>query len=391
MGESKIKQGYKKTPVGMIPEDWSVKIFGECFKHLRAYTFSRNQLNYVEKEDAVYNIHYGDIHSTFPKNLLDVKKDIDLIPIIISSELEAPELLKDGDLIMADASEDYKGIGQSIELINVGDRKIVSGTHTFPLRPVEKFAPKYAGYIFSNFNTHKEVKRIATGISVYGISKANLSKIKLPIPPLPEQKAIADCLSTWDKGIEKLSALITSKKEQKKGLMQQLLTGKKRLDGFTEEWNPKRLNVIGKVNYGTRIVKGNVEEGDYFVYGGGGKTFTNKEYNREDRMVIARFAMSKECARFVKGKFYLNDSGLTIDANEKTNQSFLDYLLFFNQHNIYKLRAGGAQQNLDVQAFRGISLSIPSIEEQTVIAEVLTAADKEIELLEQKLASFKMQ
>src|SRR5690554_2896048 len=255
MGESKIKQGYKKTPVGMIPEDWSVKIFGECFKHLRAYTFSRNQLNYVEKEDAVYNIHYGDIHSTFPKNLLDVKKDIDLIPIIISSELEAPELLKDGDLIMADASEDYKGIGQSIELINVGDRKIVSGTHTFPLRPVEKFAPKYAGYIFSNFNTHKEVKRIATGISVYGISKANLSKIKLPIPPLPEQKAIADCLSTWDKGIEKLSALIASKKEQKKGLMQQLLTGKKRLDGFEEEWKAYKLSEVAELKHGYQFRK----------------------------------------------------------------------------------------------------------------------------------------
>src|SRR5690554_2706861 len=257
MGESKIKQGYKKTPVGMIPEDWSVKIFGECFKHLRAYTFSRNQLNYVEKEDAVYNIHYGDIHSTFPKNLLDVKKDIDLIPIIISSELEAPELLKDGDLIMADASEDYKGIGQSIELINVGDRKIVSGTHTFPLRPVEKFAPKYAGYIFSNFNTHKEVKRIATGISVYGISKANLSKIKLPIPPLPEQNAIADCLSTWDKGIEKLSALITSKKEQKKGLMQGLFSGKLKVENgelvkvedeklWLKEWKEVRLGQMFK-------------------------------------------------------------------------------------------------------------------------------------------------
>src|SRR5699024_8241005 len=221
-----IKQGYKKTSVGVIPEDWSVKIFGECFKHLKAYTFSRNQLNYVEKKNAIYNIHYGDIHSTFPRNILDVKKDIDLIPIIISSELEAPELLKDGDLIMADASEDYEGIGQSIELINVGDKRIVSGTHTFPLRPVEKFAPKYAGYIFSNYNTHKEIKKIATGISVYGISKSNIAKIQLPIPPLPEQKAIADCLSTWDKGIEKLSALIASKKEQKKGLMQGIFNGK---------------------------------------------------------------------------------------------------------------------------------------------------------------------
>ena len=137
-----IKEGYKKTAVGVIPEEWEVKKFNKCFKHLRAYTVSRDQLDYEKNESSIYNIHYGDIHSTFPNNILDVKKDIKLIPIIVTPEIETPELLKDGDLIMADASEDYEGIGKTIELANVEDKKIVSGTHTFPLRPITEFAPK---------------------------------------------------------------------------------------------------------------------------------------------------------------------------------------------------------------------------------------------------------
>src|SRR5699024_530753 len=133
-----------------------------------------------------------------------------------------------------------------------GDKKIVSGTHTFALREKKKFAPKYKGFIFSAFNTHKELKKIATGISVYGISKGNISKIKLPIPPLPEQKAIADCLSTWDRGIEKLTALIDAKKEQKKGLMQRLLTGSLRLrsatgEPFDGEWKKMIVNELADV------------------------------------------------------------------------------------------------------------------------------------------------
>src|SRR5690625_3521698 len=109
--ESKLKPGYKKTPVGIIPEEWEVKLFDKCFEHLRAYTFSRKQLDYDDGEDVIYNIHYGDIHSAFPKNLLDVKKDIELIPRIIEPKIDNPVLLEDGDLIMADASEDYEGIG----------------------------------------------------------------------------------------------------------------------------------------------------------------------------------------------------------------------------------------------------------------------------------------
>src|SRR5699024_451293 len=109
--------------------------------------------------------------------------------------------------------------------------------------------------------THKALKKIATGISVYGLSKSNISQIKLPIPPLAEQRSIANCLSTWDAGIEKLTQLIAAKKQQKKGLMQQLLTGTLRVtsasgEKFDGEWKEIKLKKVAKFIRGKGLSKG---------------------------------------------------------------------------------------------------------------------------------------
>lgn len=414
-----IKEGYKKTAVGVIPEEWEVKPFNESFKHLRAYTVSRNELNYDENESCIYNIHYGDIHSTFPNSILDVEKNIKLIPVIINPELETPEFLKEGDLIMADASEDYEGIGKTIELVNVQDSKIVSGTHTFPLRPMTKFAPKYAGYIFTEFSVHKQIKRIATGISVFGVSKANISKIQLPIPPLPEQKAIANCLTTWDSGIEKLSALIKAKKEQKKGLMQQLLTGEKRLDGFEEEWREITLGDIGV--FKTSSVNKKIEENETKVWLlNYMDVYRNTHISSKIKFQLTSAKQSQISSTNLKvGDVLFTPSSETPDdighsavvienlenvvysyhlVRFRVKKNILDINFsgyVFNKSEIlneFSRRAtGSTRYTLSVKDFNEVTTFLPPLKEQSKIAEVLTTADKEITLLEKKFERFKEQ
>lgn len=114
----------------------------------------------------------------------------------------------------------------------------------------------------------------------------------------------------------------------------------------------------------------------YPVYGGGGATFKMDVFNREDRFVVARFGMSEGCTRFVTGKFFLNDSGLTVSPkNGALVQRFLDYQLLFKNDDIFALGKGAAQKNLDVSAFRGLSLFVPSkTEEQQRIVGILDEA-----------------
>ena len=139
-------------------------------------------------------------------------------------------------------------------------------------------------------------------------------------------------------------------------------------------WQIKKLDDACNVKYGTRVV--NKQDGGsvFPVYGGGGATFFVDEYNRENCMVVARFAMSERCTRFIKGKFFLNDSGLTVlpKSTKEILQEFLDYQLILLNDHIYSLARGSAQKNLDMPAFRKVGISYPeSLAEQKRIVGIL--------------------
>lgn len=161
-----------------------------------------------------------------------------------------------------------------------------------------------------------------------------------------------------------------------------------------EGWEIKKLDEVCEVNYGTRVVRKRDGGSIYPVYGGGGATFKMDTYNREDSLVVARFAMSEKCTRFVKGKFFLNDSGLTVKS-KNINQilpKFLNYQMFSLNDYIYSLARGSAQKNLNVPAFRNTFITYPkSIKEQERIVAILddafTAIDSAKSIAEQNLAN----
>lgn len=139
-------------------------------------------------------------------------------------------------------------------------------------------------------------------------------------------------------------------------------------------WEIRRLDDACEVEYGTRVVQKRDGGTVYPVYGGGGATFFMDTFNREDCLVVARFAMSAQCTRFVEGKFFLNDSGLTVrPKNDKELlPDFLNLQMFFLNDHIYSLSRGTAQRNLDVPAFRNIQIAYPkSIQEQQRIVSIL--------------------
>ena len=141
-------------------------------------------------------------------------------------------------------------------------------------------------------------------------------------------------------------------------------------------WQTKTLEEVCEVEYGTRVVQKRDGGSLYSVYGGGGATFHMDTYNREERLVIARFGMSEDCMRFVSGKFFLNDSGLTLSPKSKgLIQRFVDYKMLSMSSKIYDLGRGTAQKNLDVPAFRNISFSFPKdTNEQQRIVTILDEA-----------------
>ena len=150
------------------------------------------------------------------------------------------------------------------------------------------------------------------------------------------------------------------------------------------------LNELVNIKYGTRIVKKNAENGQYPVYGGGNKTFYTNKYNRENELIIARFGISENCVRFVRDKFFLNDSGFSLEIKDKTlKPKYLNKILLNLQQKIYKCGRGVAQKNLNINEFLKIKIPLPSVEIQNQIFEELDSYQKIIDGCRQVIENYK--
>lgn len=201
--------------------DWEEKSLGSLFDWIRTNNLSREKLS--ENVTALQNIHYGDIHTKYHSQFVQIRENI---PYVVDAEIgklvSQADFCKNGDIVIADASEDYADIGKAIEIISVKEGTLVAGLHTYIARPKNKFASGYLGYLFQFNGTRKQVQKLAQGVSVLGISKGNIETIKLSVPHIDEQQKIAQFLQSLDKKIDAVNEQIEQAKLFKKGLLQQM-------------------------------------------------------------------------------------------------------------------------------------------------------------------------
>ncbi|MDY6398436.1 MAG: restriction endonuclease subunit S [Treponema sp.] len=216
----------KMTELGEIPEDWEVKTLSEIFEFKQNNTFTRDCLN--DSKGEYQNVHYGDVLIKYP-SILDCSKET--IPFInegINVKFSKYGIVE-GDIIIADTAED-ETVGKAVEIYNLGNRKIVSGLHTFLCRKMtDDFAPKWLGYFMNQAIFHNQLLPFITGTKVSAISRTAIQNVKVLIPSKEEQTAIANVLSSMDKEIETLNTKLEKYRNLKTAMMQQLLTGKIRL------------------------------------------------------------------------------------------------------------------------------------------------------------------
>lgn len=407
--KTEYKKGYKKTKLGWVPEDWDILKFKEMYNFLSTGSNSRNELN--STGEYLY-IHYGDIHCKY-KNILNCSK-IEIPHINKDKVMNLPEL-KDKDLIFVDASEDYEGITKCTEIKNVNNRKIVSGLHTLLLRPKKDISPGYGGYIASNPIVNKNIKKMANGWKVYGISKDNLSKIFFVLPGKKEQEKIVEILSAWDDGIETLEKLIEQKEIFHKALMKNLLIGKIRIFGYNSKWTHSKFNSIFE-----RITRKNEElNSNILTISAQNGLISQKDfYNKRIASVDTSKYILLKNGEFAYNKSYSNGYPLgaikRLDLYEKGVVSSL-YICFKlnNSDNCsdfwkYYFEAGmlnreikmiaqeGARNhgllNMATEDFFNMLLFYPKdLKEQQKIAEILNKSDKEIQILNSKLEKLKKQ
>lgn len=216
--------GKKRLP-GFNGVAWKKVKLDEVTTFLSNNSLSRDNLNTLR--GSILNIHYGDVLIKLP-TIVDVSL-VDLPFINEELNIVSKDYVSEGDIIMADTAEDGT-VGKACEVVNVGNNKVVSGLHTILIHPTIAFAPMFLGYYLNSKEYHKQILSIMQGIKVYSITKDALRKTNIKIPPLEEQNAIAEILSVCDNEITLAKQKLDTLRLQKKGLMQVLLTGKKRVE-----------------------------------------------------------------------------------------------------------------------------------------------------------------
>ncbi|MXX10839.1 MAG: restriction endonuclease subunit S, partial [Nitrospira sp. SB0667_bin_9] len=213
-----------KTRLPGFREAWETRRLGDTFTCLPTANNPRADLR---EYGQIGYIHYGDVHAHAQPVLSCAHYEL---PWIDKSRVDNAAHLQNGDLVMVDASEDLVGVGKSIEIHGIAGKTIVAGLHTILCRGnPDYWAMRFKAYLQFIPAFKSALIRMATGISVYAISKKQLSDIELALPSLLEQEAIVSVLSDMDAEIAALERRRDKTRAVKQGMMQQLLTGRVRL------------------------------------------------------------------------------------------------------------------------------------------------------------------
>jgi type I restriction enzyme S subunit len=391
-----VPQGYKKTKVGIIPNEWPYDRFKNIVK--------KSQYGLSLAKNIKGNIKILDMSHL--QNGHIINKDLGYVSIT-PDEYEN-YIIKKGDFLF-NRTNSYDLVGKSA--VAKKDYEFVFASYLVRFKFKEKCNFQYIGEWFALSHKTNIIKRLVTkGVGQCNINPTELQKyFYIPLPPLTEQQIIAEILSICDEIIELKEILIEQKKQQKKYLMQSLLDPKspnfRRLTGFRGEWKEVKLGdfiyetkdltiIQDQYRLLTSSKNGIVLQEDYF----------NKIVSSDENIGYKIIKKGEFTFRSMSdtGFFKINrlkgfEIGMVSPAYNVFNirKADNDFMIFFlNSYKmIYKystIAQGGTRLALKIRSLAKLNVIIPNLEEQTAITKILSTADKEINLLEKGLEQQKL-
>ncbi|TXJ34086.1 restriction endonuclease subunit S [Brachyspira aalborgi] len=367
-----------------LPSDWQIKTINEVCN-----IYTGNSINKKKKEENFIGLKEG-------LNYIGTK-DISFNNIIeYENGVKIPfKDLKDFKIAKSNTSLLCIEGGSAGRKIGFTNQDVCFGNKLCCFEAIED-EPKFIYFYLQSNDFLREFNSNIQGL-IGGVNKENLRKIKIPIPPLDEQRRIASALSKIDAYLENTIKLIEEKERFKRGIAKKLLTCKEgenipeaRFKGFEDEWKETQIlefvnNNIIKIEKGKSITKSKIEEGDIPVIAGG-KTppYYHNKYNYNFPCITISASGSAGYVWFHDYKIWASDCHVIYTDNKRYNIKFLYHYLKNIQDLIYYLQVGGVQKH--VYAKDLIKLNIPNItiEEQEKIGGYLSLLDEEIDNLKKQ-------
>ena len=370
----------------VVPEGWEVKLLGDIGYFSKGQGINRDNMH----SGAIPCIRYGEIY-THHNNY--IKKFYSHISIEVSKDSRK---LRTGELLFAASGETKEDIGKCVAFID--NCEAYAGSDIIIFTPETDINSLFLGYYLNSEYVKHQKSSKGQGDAIVHILAHSLAEIMILLPPLPEQLRIAEVLSDTDLYITTLERLIAKKEAVKQGVMQELLTGKRRLPGFKGEWVEKRLGEIGYTYSGLS----GKQKHDFGVGNAQYITFLNVLSNTViDTSILERvtistsekqnvvqcgdifFNTSSETPEEVGiGSVYLGNQevylnsfcfGIHITNIQKVFSSYLSYYISTTQFRkfIYPFAQGSTRFNLCKADFEKSKFKLPSLENQKRIYESL--------------------
>ena len=361
-----LRPGYKLTEVGVIPDDWAVRSIGQTFRLVNGCAFKPE--DWKQSGTPIIRI----------QNLNDPSAPFNFsqAPVAERNRVEP------GDLLFA-----WSGtIGSSFGARVWAGPSGVLNQHIFKVAIDERqITLPFSLAVFAR--VEEDIAKQAHGFkaSFVHVKKSDLVRVLLPLPPLPEQSAIAEALSDVDALLAGLDRLIAKKRDLKQAAMQQLLTGQTRLPGFRSDWAARPLGELAVVSKGSQLRSSDLDDAGQFAHLNGGTTpsgFTAKANTKAHTIAISEGGNSCGYVQFMEMPYWCGGHCYSV-IPQSVNNRFLYQALKAQQSAIMALRVGSGLPNVQKTALTAFQVRFPpSADEQTAIATVLFDMDAELAALE---------
>lgn len=370
---------YKESEVGLIPINWEVKTLGACLTRNPDYGINAPAVPYSDSLPTYIRITDISDDGRFNKSGKVSVNDIQ------SSNF----YLEVGDIVLARTGA---SVGKSY-CYDYNDGALVFAGFLIRIKPDQDFLnPKYLKFFLqSNFYLNW-VKENSMRSGQPGINSNEYSRLPIPIPSKSEQTAIATALSDTDALIENLEKLIAKKRNIKQGVMQELLTGRKRLAGFNGEWMKIKLGDICDIRKGQLITEKTAAGGEFPVIAGGinPSYFHNRPNRGKNTITISASGANAGFVSFHRNPIFASDCS-TIEEKGTFNIVYIFFLLQLFQKKIFKLQTGGAQPHVYPEHLKPLELVFPQeVTEQDAIANILIDIDEELSGLEKQMNKYQL-
>lgn len=368
--------GYKQTEVGVIPDDWETKTLLELAEGKKELF---DDGDWIESEHittkGVRLIQTGNIGiGKFIEK--DERKYIYETSFV---SLRCKEL-KQGDLLICRLAEPA---GRSCVLEDIGEGKVVTSVDVTIFRPPSEMADRsFLSQVFSTSEWFKSVNDRSGGTTHKRISRGALGRLKVQIPPLLEQHAIAKSLLDVDALLATLDQMIAKKRDLKQAAMQQLLTGETRLPGFSGDWDEKRLGQVLTICHGKSQRDVEVIDGAFPILATGGQigTALRPLYDKPSVLIGRKGTINQP--QYMDEPFWTVDTLFYSIIKDENSAKFIYYrfcLIDWMQYN----EASGVP-SLNARTIESIEIACPEPAEQAAIADVLSDMDAELIALESR-------